>query len=550
MSLKNHTLLEKVILVGLSFSGAAALIYEVVWSRSLSLVIGSTTYAFSILLAAFMTGLTIGGYFGGKLADKVENPAKAFGYIEGMVAIFGLVTYFAIRYLTPIYSWLYEHLSDTIISFYVAQYVLVFLIMIIPTTLMGMTFPLALKIRAKNLDEIGREGGDVYSINNLGAVAGSLLAGFVLIPKFGMNASNIVAVLLNATVSITILFLATPSLYSRFFSMLLAFAVPFAAYFVMKFDESKLRYSFYNASRYSNYGEYEYTSQFKKIVYSNDDPQGLVQVFFNRVEDVMTLVNNAKVEGMITRKVYQVSDEPHMDWTNQLLLSYLPLELNKNAETFLNIGLGTGTTLRATMSESSLREIDCIEINRSVAEAVEKFFYPELFVDPRVTVYIDDARRWLQYSKKKYDIISSEPSYPVDRGMSNLFSSEFFELVKGHLNNKGVYVQWLPQYLLNDENLEMMIRTFARAFPYVQLWKISVTSDMIMVGSMEPFEETGNIEEMVLAREKADKIRGNFSPYLNPEKIRKIALSEGKLNTDNTPFLEFDAANLMISGKM
>lgn len=180
--------------------------------RALSLVLGSTTYALSTMLASFMAGLTIGGYLGGLWADRSKQPAFIFGLLEAGIAIFGLITFILIKNLSPVYAWVFYNFHLSFSSFSFTQFFLSFVVMLIPTTLMGATFPLVLKARAKGLIDLGRETGDAYSINNLGAILGSLSAGFILIPIVGITKTNVIAAGLNMIVAIIILLFASSSL--------------------------------------------------------------------------------------------------------------------------------------------------------------------------------------------------------------------------------------------------------------------------------------------------------------------------------------------------
>jgi predicted MFS family arabinose efflux permease len=129
--MNKHTTLEFFLLIGLCLSGAAALIYEVVWMRALSLVMGSTTYALSTMLAAFMAGLTLGGYLGGLWSDRTRNPAQSFGFLEAGIALFGLITFVVIKNLSPVYAWIFYTFHLSFSSFSIAQFVLSFMVMLI-----------------------------------------------------------------------------------------------------------------------------------------------------------------------------------------------------------------------------------------------------------------------------------------------------------------------------------------------------------------------------------------------------------------------------------
>lgn len=557
--MKKHTVLEFLLLLGLCLSGAAALIYEVVWSRALSLVIGSTTYAISTMLASFMAGLTIGGYAGGLWADRTKNPALIFGLLEAGIAVFGLITFIVIKHFSPIYAWVFYNLDLSFSSFSFAQFFLSFIVMLIPTTLMGATFPIALKARAKTLDEIGRETGDVYSINNLGAIIGSLSAGFLFIPAVGITKTNIIAAGLNLIVGVMILSFALSSLHVqgkdkqkksgtlKIYSIILIFTGVVLSILSFYIPYTSYIYNYYRAARFPSYNAFLENGKWKSVVFEKEGAQGLVQIFRDKRNNNLELVNNGKIEGSATRTEIGIEGATSVDWANQLLLAYLPLEGKPGAENFLNIGLGTGTTLRAAMSDTGLNEIDCVEINPIVLEAVKGYFYPELFKDPRIRFIVADARNYLSLISKRYDIISSEPSYPVEQGISNLFSVEFFGLVKSRLTERGVFTQWLPAYLLSEDDMKVMIRTFGTVFPYTYIWHVSVSGDIILLGSSSPLVDSGLLIENIERRQKARGLSQNYMLWLNPEGVR-ILVKEGGgvLNTDDMPILEFVAARRML----
>ena len=188
---------KRLLLFLFAVSGTSALIYEVAWTRALSLVVGSTVYALSTMLASFMAGLALGAFIGGKIADKKGNLVLYFGIAEAGIGFFGLLSIPMIYALPPLYFKVYQsfHLNPQI--FFIMQFFVSGLIMIIPTTLMGVTFPLISKAITSKLDEMGRMVGDAYSFNTIGAIAGSLTAGFLLIPVLGLKHTVFAAAFLN-----------------------------------------------------------------------------------------------------------------------------------------------------------------------------------------------------------------------------------------------------------------------------------------------------------------------------------------------------------------
>jgi spermidine synthase len=192
---------RKLAVAAFAFSGMAALIYEVIWTRELSLVFGSTVYAVSMMLTAFMSGLSLGSFMGGKWADRSKNLIALFGRLELGIAVFGLLTIPLIQVLPTLYFFVYNTIKPSFVLFFFFQLLLSFVIMLIPTTFMGATFPVVTKINATSLEELGLDVGNVYSINTVGSIVGSLGSGFMLIPLIGIKGTTFVAAGLNLFVA-------------------------------------------------------------------------------------------------------------------------------------------------------------------------------------------------------------------------------------------------------------------------------------------------------------------------------------------------------------
>jgi len=182
---------------GFGASGAAGLIYEVAWQRAITNTIGSTSYSISILFAAFMAGLAIGSHFSGKWFINQKDFVKIFGRLQLATAFFGLATYFLINNLQPVYGGIHGLVSQNPILFNLSQMILVFAVLLMPTTLMGASLPVIIEAWMLRVRDAGQTAGDMYSINTWGAAAGALAAGFILVPLLGLRATNLAAVLIN-----------------------------------------------------------------------------------------------------------------------------------------------------------------------------------------------------------------------------------------------------------------------------------------------------------------------------------------------------------------
>ncbi|MBR9683432.1 MFS transporter [Candidatus Woesearchaeota archaeon] len=190
--------LKRLLLIAFALSGMTALIYEVVWTRPLQLIFGSTIYAVSTMLTTFMFGFALGSYTFRNLADRVKNPALLFAGLELGIGLYGLIVLSLFAILPSIYLSLLE-----VPGFQFLQFLLSFAVLIIPATLFGATWP-AINKAYTQLSELGKDAGLLYSFNSLGAMAGSIAAGFLLIPAFGIRMSALLTASLNIFVAIIV----------------------------------------------------------------------------------------------------------------------------------------------------------------------------------------------------------------------------------------------------------------------------------------------------------------------------------------------------------
>ncbi len=188
-------------------SGACGLIYQVVWMRALTLTLSVSVYAVTTVLVAFMSGLALGAAIAGRVADRLDRPLLAFGLAELGVGLAGLVSLALLFDLGPAYAWLHEVLGGAGLAFTIARFLLACVVLIVPTTLMGMTLPLLSRAVVSSKAEVGRGAGGLYAVNTLGAFAGCIVAGFVLIPATGLNSTTSIAATLNIAIGASAMWL-------------------------------------------------------------------------------------------------------------------------------------------------------------------------------------------------------------------------------------------------------------------------------------------------------------------------------------------------------
>ena len=534
--------LRKLLLIAFIFSGIAALIYELTWIRPLQFLLGSTVYTISIIFAVFMLGLALGSLIASKYVEKIRNLPAVYALMELGIGLYGVLLLTIFNFLQEIYNKLY-FLHTNFYLFQFVQFALLFIVLLIPTILMGATFPVIAKFYVK--EKIGKGIGEIYSANNFGAIIGSFGAGFILIPLFGIKTSIIFAGIINLLIGFAILYFSNKNLFKQIIPAVLILFLVFAFF------------GDYNIKQMHSGGFYrthEGVETMGDVVYYKEGLYATVSVreLPESIAKGYDLFINGKGQGG-----YEITD-----LRVNFLLSYLPILINPESKNALVIGLGTGTT---SGQLSQLINTTTIEIEPAVVGANKYFsvFNSNVLENPNHKLIIDDGRNYLLKNKEKYDIIIQEPSDPWQSFSSSLYSKEFFELVKKDLNENGLFIKWVPIYTMSVEDFKSFYKTFNSVFPNTAAFvninpdegmPISFeTSEIILIGSKEKIE----IDENKISS-NYDSLSEKSKEYLKAinlvsgEEIYYLLLfrgeqmqgyaNEAKLITDDKPILEFSTA--------
>ncbi len=525
---------RSLLLGAFTLSGAAALTYEVVWTRSLSVVLGSTTYALSTMLATFMLGLAVGGLVGGSVADRVGGALLPLGLAEIAIGLLGISSHHVIEALPSLHLSTYRAFHLSAPAYFTTQVGLCAAVMFGPTALMGMTFPLVARAAVRGVEDVGRTVGLAYGANTIGAVVGAMLAGFLLIPGLGLRGATFAAAGANAVAAVVVL---VPRRRSRIALLALLLHVPAVAW-TLRAERGWKVVNFYSAPTFKRGGDYaqvygDVRSNWK-MLFERDGADGYVAAFRDK-DGCLLLQVGGKVEGTGS-----------LDRANTELLAYLPVAAHRDARRMLVIGLGAGVTL--DVARRIVPEVDLAEINRDVLDVVRLHGPPGLLDGRRV--HVGDARNLLLRTTERWDVISSEPSYPTDFAVANLFSREFYQLAADRLTEGGVYCQWLPYYMLTTDDVTMMVKTFAGVFRHATIWKVDQSMDLLLVGSTTPAFRTPEEIRARVARMSGGRSLG----YVLSRDARQVAeiagLPDVPVNTDDWPRLEYAVARNLLVGNL
>lgn len=463
------------VLAALFVSGFSALLLEVTWSRYFHLLYGTSIYAFALVVAAFLSGLSVGSFFIKKRLDRIKNPILTFAYIEILIAGFSLVILQTSEGFEALYIYLF-HATDHFYLFQAILFVSAFLAMLVPTSLMGANFPLAVKIFTRSGETRGEDSGLVFSINTAGGILGAFTAGFFIIPAVGLEHTSIIATVIYLLIGFVFLAKSGRKVVHTVAAAALTLSIFVFGY--QTYGEPSLDVSvYYNGVRKHTYEDYARVKKMTNIVYSRQGLYGLVAVEQDNVLRRMSLWTNGKVDASTAKN----------DMQNQEYLAHLPLLLHKDPKKVLNIGFGSGVTAGAVTTHLDVEVIDCVELDPLVVEAADRYFKPfnnDVLSDSRVRVHFEDGRHYLDTSKERYDVIISEPSNIWISGVSQLFTREFYEIADRHLNEGGIFTQWLPAYDLMERDVKLILKTIGERFEHVVFWTNRV--DIIILASHEP----------------------------------------------------------------
>ncbi|HUL44263.1 MAG TPA: fused MFS/spermidine synthase [Bacteroidota bacterium] len=531
-----------------AMSGFISMIYELTWIRLLITLLGSSTYAFTLMLIAFISGIALGGWVIARIIVRRRRLLRLLAVCQFAAAIFMLGTLPFYQRL-PFWLWkLSTLLSNTPKNFPLFlffEFIFCFLLMIVPTTFSGMSLPIVGKIAAGELKALGRNIGSVFSINTVGAVAGALLTGLVFIPLLGVKHSFELALVLNALLGMVILFTDTEGVMPWKVALLGVLVLLGWGYVlaVPQWSETVSSLGVYRAFFQTAPDTYQ---DFLDGVASRTTLWYKEGVTANVA--VSSFVNNSGVAERALIINGKADATTQADLPTQVLLAQIPLSLTQDTGSVLVIGMGSGITSGSALTHP-LRSLDCVEIAPEVVDCDYLFADANghFLQDPRVHLFIDDAITFVKINPKRYSCIISEPSNPWIAGIGNLFTSEFFELMKQHLAKGGILAQWFHTYELNDEVFELVLRTLSHSFPHVMIW-MPTDLDVILTASTDPIvPRLDQIADRFRRTPVADDLSrikiSNAAALLSTQAVANLDSSvvplSGPLNSEKRPLLEF-----------
>ncbi len=538
---------RRLVLWAFAVSGAVAMVTQVLWTRALAIVLGSSVYSFTLILLAFLVGLAGGAAILARVTARSRRPVEWLAGVHAAVALTVGLSYLVMDKLPAAFLGLLRGGAFSVDGILFCQFLLAALAVLPATLCMGGVFPLTIRIYTSGAERVGRDVGTAYSINTVGAIIGSFAAGFIVLPLLGLQRGLGLCVFGSAALATAFfvvrrrfaLGLAVPAL-----AVVATLLVP--RWSLVHFSAGLFRVSIAKDIIESN------KWPLPELKYYRDGIATTVSV--ERWQKTLALKNNGKVDA-----------SNGDDMATQIMVGLLPLTLYSSAHTageptalakpprVAVVGFGSGVTIGA-VTQFPIGHADVVELEPAVVTAGTRFFgpynhHPEQ--DPRVRIIVGDGRNFLTQSDSKYDVIISEPSNPWITGVSNLFTLDYWKLARGRLADDGVFCQWAQLYEMSSKNIKTLLHTFAQEFPYTYVFSAEdLSSDVIMVAANHPLKlDVARLRQSfkgpVLA---AELKRGGVESaedivsylLLTPEEIPAFTAGS-PTNTDDNAIIEFAA---------
>lgn len=472
------------LLLGVSaITGLSSFIYEVSWLRLLSMVLGSSTHSFDLMVSAFILGLAFGGLFARRLHRSSVDSLKILGWMQlcmGIAAALSLCFYENLFRLFNHSHLIFQPTLQAYPVYSVFKYGVCILLMFPASFFAGTTLPL---ITWTLLQKTGKQNhvGSVYGWNTIGSILGAYLGGLVLLPALQLKWTLLSGALMDLALGLLLLSVAAPSLPVLAGAALASLILVIPA-IRMQFDNFTLAAGLFR-------GHVNLDSAEQDEVKIRDGRTATIS--FHTSDNRLVIKTNGKPDASLDPLPVPGRDS---DEVTQLALAIYPMNLMQQPYRAAMVGLGSGMTANTMLGDPMLEHLDVIEIEPVMYEMAKGFlpFNERVYKSPKVKMVFDDAKSYFFSQQKPYDLIVSEPSNPWVSGVSSLFSEEFYAYVRRFLTPKGVLVQWMHTYEFEDELLLSILAALDKNFKHVAIYGIPqglpgeiTLSDVIILASQE-----------------------------------------------------------------
>lgn len=527
-----------VLLVGFGLSGVAAMAYELVWTRLLGLVMGSSVYAFGTLVVVLLVGLGLGSAIYARLRLDPAGHRLAFGVLQSLIGLGGAASLLIAPHLPFVLMSVFPVVRGAFGWQIAAHFLVATLVAFLPSLLMGAAFPAAVGSLGRSATSVGRSIGTAYVANTVGTVVGAFLAGFLLIPGMGLRSTLIVGVVANLIAGVGVLVTAARS--RRRWPLLAPAVVALGVILILPSwprEVFAIGAGFFAPMFATREGLARGVAKLR-LLYYRDGLNTTISV--DEADGYLVYRSNGKTDA---------STYPR-DMANQVLLGHVPMLVHADPREVFVLGLGTGVTA-AAVARHPVARIDIVELEPAAIAAARLFERANRRVldDPRVRLLVGDGRNRLLGSPNRYDVVISDASDIWIAGVGALFTREFYQTVADRLKPGGLMVQWLHTNCLAPPEFRLLVATFRAVFPRVAIWSSGV-GDVFLLGSREPVpwvydRLSRRIETTAGVRHDLQSI-GIWHPaavfaafVIDDDRVARLVGPTPRVHTDDVPTLEF-----------
>ncbi|NLB62953.1 MAG: spermine synthase [Fibrobacter sp.] len=459
-----------------AITGLTSFVYEVVWIRLLSLMMGSSTHSFDQMISAFIFGIAIGSLVSKKLMRKDVLVFLALAQI--FMGFFAICTVY-------FHTFFFEVMNTANLLFgetsqgYVGWSILKFLVAIswmVPTSFFaGMTMPFITYL-ASQFTKSEASVGKIYGWNTIGSIVGSVLSGLYLIPLLQLKWSLVSAAIVDVLLGAALLLIWRPQWRRKglFWALTLAACFPVL---LVDFDTYMVTAGVFR-------GHKEYHREEKVTVYNGRT----ATISFHESPVHYYVKTNGKPDASIRKDRTQPVEG---DELTQAATALIPMGTRNEPYEAAMVGFGSGMSAHYLLADPLLQRLDVVEIEKEMLTLANKFrpINDRAFDDPRVNLYVDDARTFFHTHGKSYDVLVSVPSNPWVSGVSSLFSIEFYQHIQRYLKPGGTMVQWLQLYEFDNELMLHILQALHQSFEHVTLYSIPEEPDIVILASDQPLRQ-------------------------------------------------------------
>lgn len=550
-------LFTRLVLPAFAVSGFCAILYEVAWTRILSVPFGGMVYSFSAILAVYLLGIAVGAALAAVLLRISRTPVLLFGLFQLLLALAVVLSARVFASLPDLQATLIAQSRGSAQRLFAGEAAVAARIVFLPTLFLGALFPLAAAIYQRGRREAGASVGTIYAANTLGSIAGSIATAFVLIPAIGSLRAILAAAISNAAIGCAALLLGEGARWKRATAATAAVlgTVLVAAFATPTWQAERMSFGFVRLLRAYEFGGEGLVHRILEKVGHSKALERLLFYKEGRVAAVAVLETGDKSQlrrALLINGKTDATTGSGEDMAQQVLVGQVPLLLAPRARSVCVVGYGSGVTTHAVLTHP-VEKVLTLELEGAVIEAAP-FFEDAAhrpLADPRSRLVVEDAGTYLRSTKENFDVIISEPSNPWIAGVGNLFTREFYQEARRRLNPGGVFCQWIQTYSVSPATLSTVFRTVTTTFPQGQLFYVESSGDLIILAvpdreltldraSMDAaFHRPGVAEDFArIGIHSLDDVLGAYRGRL--DRLAREA-GPGPINTDDNSWLEHEA---------